>query len=71
MESLAQVRHAKCLDIVRKKKKKVNPATLPPSPRATFFHSLREYLLMGTWKNLDKRETKITKWEWEVKNVMC
>ena len=70
-ESLTQIRHAKCLDIVRKTEKKVNPVTLPPSPRAVFFHSLRVYLQMKTWKNLDKKETEMTKWEWEVKNAVC
>ena len=66
-ESLAQMRHAKCVDIVQKTKKKVNPASLPTSPRGAFFHSLQ----MKAWKNLDKKETEVTKWEWEIKNGMC
>ena len=26
---------------------------------------------MKTWKNLDEKETGITKWGWEVKPSMC
>ena len=37
------------------------PATLPQSPRTAFFQSLRVYLQMKTWKNLDEIETEITK----------
>ena len=71
-ELLAEIRYAKCLDIVLKTKKKVNPATLPTSFRAAFFQSLRVYLLMKTWKKLSKnKKTEITKLEWEVKNAMC
>ena len=83
-ESLAQIRHAKYLDIARKTKMKVNPATLPQSPRTAFFpatlpqsprtaffQSLRVYLQMKTWKNLDEIETEITKWGWKVNNGMC
>ena len=51
------MRHAKCVDIVQKTKKKVNPASLPTSPRGDFFHSLQ----MKAWKNLDKKETEVTK----------
>ena len=70
-ESLAQIQHAKYLDIARKTKMKVNPATLPRSLRTAFFHSLRVYLLMKRWKNLDEIETEITKWGWKVNNGMC
>ena len=47
------------------------PATLPQSPRTAFFQSLRVYLQMKTWKNLDEIETEITKWGWKVNNGMC
>ena len=42
-------------------KHNVNPATLLPSPRASFFHSLRVYLQMKTWKTLGEKETELTK----------
>ena len=31
---------------------KVDPALLPPSPRAAFYHSLRVYHQIAVWKGL-------------------
>ena len=47
---------------------KVNPARIPPSERAAWFHSLRVYLQVCQWKTLMECTLDATEWGWKLEN---
>ena len=51
-DSLASLRHAKFNKMVTDKAK-FEPASLPPTERAIYFHALRVHLQVGIWMSLD------------------
>ena len=47
---------------------KIDPALLPPSPRATFFHGLRIHHQIVVWKDLSEVDKEPLRWGWKIKN---
>ena len=45
-------------------KGQVDPEGLPPTPHAAYFHGLRTYLQIITWKLLDEDHPKLIPEEW-------
>ena len=45
---------------------KIDPAILPPSPRAAHFHGLRVYHQLQVWKTLSDKDLEPTKWGWKI-----
>lgn len=46
----------------------VEPENLPPTERATFFHSLRVHLQVSQWKHLDLACLNPLDWGWKMEN---
>ena len=49
---------------------KVDPALLPPSPRAVFYHGFRLYHQIQIWKQLSGVEKDPLRWGWVIENKM-
>ena len=64
--SLQQIRKQKYNGMVASNRLSIDPALLPPSPRAAYFHGLRVYHQINIWRkytDIDPLE-----WGWEMKN---
>ena len=46
----------------------IDPALLPPSPRAAYYHGLRVYHQMKVWRNLSDIDLDPLNWGWVMKN---
>ena len=66
--NLAQIRRFKYDELVSSTKTLVDPARLPPTERASYFHGLRVYHQMKVWINLSKVDLTPTDWGWEIKD---
>ena len=66
--SLAKIRRSKYDELVSSTKTIVDPARLPPTERASYFHGLRVYHQMKVWINLSKVDLSPTNWGWEIKD---
>ena len=47
---------------------KIDPALLPPSPRAAFFHGLPVHHQIGVWKDLSEVDKEPLRWGWKIEN---
>ena len=47
---------------------KIDPALLPPSPRAAFYHGLRVYHQIQVWKALCDTDIEPLSWGWQMCN---
>ena len=61
--SLPALRYRKYMAMMAKNKK-VEPERLPPTPRASHFHSLRVHLQVLQWKCLDNQRLDPLQWGW-------
>ena len=50
------------------KSSKIKPEALPPTKKAAQFHSLRVYLQLHEWDNLNSEVLKPEDWRWELEN---
>ena len=49
---LEKIRRIKYEEIISSNRKSIDPAELPPSPRAAYFHGLRVHHQGRVWRNL-------------------
>ena len=47
---------------------KTDPALLPPSPRAAFFHGVRVHHQIVVWKDLSDVNKEPLRWGWKIQN---
>ena len=47
---------------------KIKPEALPPTKRVAHFHSLRVYLQLHEWDNLNSEVLKTGYWGWKIEN---
>ena len=66
--SLQQIRKQKYNDMVASNRLSIDPALLPPSPRAAYFHGLRVHHLINVWRKLGDTDIDPLRWGWEMKN---
>ena len=59
--TLTQLRHTKFMEIIATCYA-LNPEILPPSERATYYHSLRVHLQVSQWKQLDIHIVPADEW---------
>ena len=45
---------------------KIDPALLPTSPRALFYHGLRVYHQIAVWKDLNDADKDPLRWVWKL-----
>jgi len=64
--TLAECRKQKYNEIILSDKSRIDPTTLPPSPRAAFFHGLRVYHQMKVWRHLSECDIEPLKWGWKI-----
>ena len=48
---------------------KIDPALLPPSPRAIFFHDLLAHHQIVVWKDLSEVYKEPLRWGWKIENT--
>ena len=48
---------------------KIDPALLPLSPRAAFFHGLQVHHQILVWKDLSKVDKEPLRWGWKINKV--
>ena len=60
----------KCDAMVATDRTKVDPAVLPTSPRAAFYHGLRVYHQVHVWKDLSEVDEDPLRWDWIMENNM-
>ena len=46
----------------------IDPALLPPSPQAAYFHGLRVYHQLKVWRSLSNSDLEPQNWGWQMKN---
>ena len=46
----------------------IDPALLPPSPRAAYYHGLRVYHQIQVWIKLSEKDINPMNWGWEMEN---
>ena len=68
--TLQQIRMHKCDAMLDNDRTKIDPAVLPPSPRAVFYHGLRVYHQVHVWKDLSKVDEDPLRWGWTIENNM-
>ena len=54
------------MEITAKSKTSTKPGSLPPTDRATYYHSLRFYLQVIQWKTLITTNADPSEWGWKV-----
>ena len=62
---LVSLRFSRFKKMVAESLTKLDPRVLPPSPRAAHFHSLRVYLQVKRWMQLDDHYMNPLEWGWE------
>ena len=60
-DDLTDLRYSKYMNMDAKPTK-IKPEVLPPTKRAAYFHSLRVYLQLHEWKNLNSEVLKPEDW---------
>ena len=66
--SLQQFRKIKYHKMVSSDRASIDPALLPPSPRAAYYHSLRVYHQMNVWRQLSEGDIDPQSWGWKISN---
>lgn len=67
-EDLHIIRKKKYEAMVMSNRSNLDPSSLPPSPRAAFFHGLRVFHQLKVWKSLSNNDIEPCKWGWEMKD---
>ena len=68
-QTLSQIRRQKFASLVASDWSNIDPALLPPTPRAAYFHGLRVYHQVQVWECLSKRDMEPEKWGWKFDGV--
>ena len=68
-DSLIILHCAKYMEMVASTKK-IDPHKLPPTARATYYHSLRVHLQAILWKELEVNSINPTLWGWKLEDSM-
>ena len=55
------------MEITAKSKTAIKPQSLPPTERATYYHSLRVHLQVIQWKTLMTTNVDPLEWGWKVR----
>ena len=63
-DSLTTLRHAKFMESITTTLSPLEPANLPPTEGAGYYHSLRVHLQVCQWKHLDLHCVKADEWGW-------
>lgn len=66
--NLQEIRKQKYDSMVAGNRAKIDPALLPPSPRAAFFHGLRVYHQIRVWRKLSDTDLEPLSWGWKLEN---
>ena len=66
--NLQQIRKQKYDTMAASNRSKTDPALLPPSPRAAFFHGLRVHHQIVVWKDLSEVGKEPLRWGWKTEN---
>ena len=70
--TLQQIRKHKYDAMVASDRSKIDPAILPPSPRAAFYHGLRVYHQVMVRKELSDVDNDPLRWGWTMrKNIFA
>ena len=67
IQSLPEIRLEKYKEMVSSDRASIDPASLPPTPRAAYFHGLRTYHQLKVWLLLSAKDVEPTKWGYELK----
>ena len=67
-DTLQQIRRKKYEATISEDRSKIDPALLPPSPRAAFSHGLRVYYQLLVWKGLHNTDINPLRWGWQISN---
>ena len=62
---LHKIRRLKYDEMVLSNRRQIEPAELPPSPRAAYFHGLRVYHQVQIWAQLRERDMDPQKWGYQ------
>lgn len=65
-EDLATIRKIKYQQMIISDRSKIDPSSLPPSPRAAFFHGLRTYHQVKVWRDLRQDDYMPLEWGWKL-----
>lgn len=66
-ESLSYLRMVRCMEMVSKSTKGLQPEHLPPTKDSAWQHSLRVYFQVMCWKTLAKSSLDPIEWGWYIK----
>ena len=67
-DNLDYLRYIKYMEYAATSTKTLQPELLPPTERASFFHSLRVHLQVMIWSSLGQFQYDPCGWGWEMKN---
>ena len=65
-EPLSAIRKSKYEHMVLLNRVNIDPSTLPPSPRAAYFHGLRVYHQIKVWRDLRDSDFMPLEWGWQL-----
>ena len=66
--ALQQTRRHNYEAMIAADRSKIDPAILPPSPRAAFYYGLRVYHQILVWKGLKETDVHPLRWGWQMSN---
>ena len=67
-KSLCSLKYIKYINQLTTTVSKIKPESLPPTSRATYFHSLRVYIQIWIWRHLEPNVIEPKEWGWKLKN---
>ncbi|KAG1667386.1 hypothetical protein GQR58_018489 [Nymphon striatum] len=67
---LKQIRKHKYEELILSNRTHIDPAILPPSPRAAYFHGLRVYHQIRVWRKLSDSDLEPLRCSWQMKDDM-
>ena len=67
ISSLASLRKEKYVNMIATDRSTIDPSSLPPSPRAAYFHGLRVYHQVTVWRKLSPCDIDPLRWGWDMK----
>ena len=65
-DSLSTIRKKKNEQIVLSNRANIDPSSLPPSPRAAYYHGLRVYHQLKVWRELRNSDDMPLNWGWQI-----
>ena len=67
-QSLCLLRYTKYINQLTSTVSNIKPESLPPTSRATYFHSLCVYLQIWIWRHLEPNKIDPKQWGWLLQN---